>query len=44
LCTIDGVLYGPLHSPQGVELYKKAIEAAKAQGGKIEFGGKVHIT
>jgi aldehyde dehydrogenase family 7 protein A1 len=37
----DGTLYGPLHSRQGVELYKKAIEAAQEQGGKIEYGGKV---
>ncbi|CAH1254137.1 alpha-aminoadipic semialdehyde dehydrogenase-like [Branchiostoma lanceolatum] len=37
----DGVLYGPMHSQQGVDLYNKAIEDAKAQGGKVEYGGKV---
>ncbi|CAH1254138.1 ALDH7A1 [Branchiostoma lanceolatum] len=36
----DGVLYGPMHSQQGVDLYNKAIEDAKAQGGKVEYGGK----
>ncbi len=30
-----------MHSKQGIELYKKAIEEAKRQGGNIEFGGKV---
>lgn len=38
----DGVLYGPLHSEQGVELYKQALLDAQAQGGKIEYGGKVY--
>ena len=37
----DGVNYGPLHSPQGVELFKQAVADAVAQGGKIEYGGKV---
>ena len=41
LCAPDGVLYGPMHSQQGVELYKQAIKDAQAQGGKVEFGGKV---
>ncbi|XP_061172639.1 alpha-aminoadipic semialdehyde dehydrogenase-like [Saccostrea echinata] len=36
----DGTLYGPMHSQQGVDLYLSAIEEAKAQGGKIECGGK----
>nr|KAG5705947.1 hypothetical protein BaRGS_010837 [Batillaria attramentaria] len=36
----DGVNYGPLHSPQGVELFKAAVADAVAQGGKIEYGGK----
>ena len=40
-CSLDGVLYGPMHSQQGVELYKQAIKDAQAQGGKVEFGGKV---
>ncbi|XP_046329682.1 alpha-aminoadipic semialdehyde dehydrogenase-like [Haliotis cracherodii] len=37
----DGVLYGPLHSKQGVAQYKQAVSDAVAQGGKIEYGGKV---
>ena len=40
VCT-EGVNYGPLHSPQGVELFKQAVADAVAQGGKIECGGKV---
>ena len=38
---VDGVLYGPMHSKQGVEMYKQAIQDAIAQGGKVEVGGKV---
>ncbi|XP_046559067.1 alpha-aminoadipic semialdehyde dehydrogenase-like [Haliotis rubra] len=38
---IDGVLYGPLHSKQGVAQYQQAVADAVAQGGKIECGGKV---
>lgn len=34
-------LYGPVHSPQGVEIFHKAVESAKSQGGTIEYGGKV---
>eukprot|EP00117_Sycon_ciliatum_P032924 scpid55051/ scgid25439/ Alpha-aminoadipic semialdehyde dehydrogenase; Aldehyde dehydrogenase family 7 member A1; Antiquitin-1; Betaine aldehyde dehydrogenase; Delta1-piperideine-6-carboxylate dehydrogenase len=34
-------LLGPLHNKQAVDNYKKAIEAAVAQGGKIEYGGEV---
>lgn len=41
LLFTDGTLYGPMHSQQGVDLYLSAIEEAKAQGGKIECGGKV---
>lgn len=37
----EGVNYGPLHSPQGVEHFKLAVADAVAQGGKIEYGGKV---
>ncbi|KAK3607912.1 hypothetical protein CHS0354_036738 [Potamilus streckersoni] len=37
----EGVLYGPMHTRNGVEQYKKAVEAAVRQGGKIEHGGKV---
>lgn len=40
---IDGTLYGPLHSQQGVDQYFAALEEAKAQGGKIECGGKVSL-
>lgn len=40
-CYTDGVLYGPMHSQQGVEMYKNAVADAVAQGGKIECGGKV---
>jgi len=34
-------LYGPMHTKQGVELYKKALSEVTAQGGKVVFGGKV---
>jgi hypothetical protein len=27
----DGVIYGPLHSQSSVDIYNRAIEAAKAQ-------------
>ena len=30
-----------MHSKQGVEVYKSAVEDAKKQGGKIECGGNV---
>lgn len=33
-------LYGPMHSERGVEQFKAALLEVKAQGGKIEFGGK----
>ncbi|XP_014774152.1 alpha-aminoadipic semialdehyde dehydrogenase [Octopus bimaculoides] len=36
----SGILYGPMHSQQGVDLYLKAVTDAVAQGGKIEYGGK----
>jgi hypothetical protein len=32
-----------MHNQQGVDSYLTAIEEAKAQGGKIECGGKVFI-
>ena len=32
-----------MHSQQGIDLYKKAVKDAVAQGGKIECGGKVSI-
>jgi aldehyde dehydrogenase family 7 protein A1 len=34
-------LYGPMHTKQGIDLFKNAIDEATAQGGKVEFGGKV---
>lgn len=34
-------LYGPLHTKQAVDMYLKAIEDAKRQGGTIIYGGKV---
>ncbi|XP_031563768.1 alpha-aminoadipic semialdehyde dehydrogenase-like [Actinia tenebrosa] len=37
----EGVIYGPLHSQAAVDIYNKAIEGAKSQGGTIECGGKV---
>ena len=40
----EGTLYGPMHSKQGVEVYKAAVEDAKKQGGKIECGGNVSST
>jgi aldehyde dehydrogenase family 7 protein A1 len=36
----EGTLYGPLHSQQSVNGYLASVEAAKAQGGTIVFGGK----
>jgi len=36
----DGVLYGPLHSQQGVQGYLDTIEEIKKLGGTIECGGK----
>merc|ERR1712106_850873 len=37
----DGTLYGPLHSQQGVDGYLATIRDAQAEGGKVEFGGRV---
>lgn len=34
-------LMGPLHNKMGIEIYEKALETIKAQGGKILSGGKV---
>ncbi|XP_050529094.1 putative aldehyde dehydrogenase family 7 member A1 homolog [Daktulosphaira vitifoliae] len=34
-------LYGPLHSINSIENFKKTISEATLNGGKIEFGGKV---
>lgn len=44
LYYIEGVLCGPLHTTEAVEAYKNAIEAAKAQGGTVAFGGKVTLS
>jgi len=37
----SNTLVGPMHTKQGMELYKNAVKAAESQGGKVEFGGKV---
>ena len=36
----SNTIYGPLHTKNSVNLYLKAIEDAKKQGGTIEYGGK----
>jgi len=36
-----GVLCGPLHTKSAVEQYKRGIEQAKKEGGKVAFGGNV---
>ena len=40
----DGVLYGPLHGEGAVKKFEQAVEKAKAEGGTVEYGGKVSIT
>ncbi|XP_071547548.1 alpha-aminoadipic semialdehyde dehydrogenase [Panulirus ornatus] len=37
----EGVLYGPMHSQQGIDGYLATIEEAKALGGKVMFGGNI---
>nr|XP_039274368.1 alpha-aminoadipic semialdehyde dehydrogenase-like [Styela clava] len=37
----DGILYGPMHSKAGVDLYKKTVAEARALGGTVEVGGEV---
>merc|ERR1712168_1402830 len=37
----EGVLYGPMHSQQGVDGYLATLKEAVALGGKVEFGGNV---
>jgi len=37
----DGVLYGPMHSQQGVDAYLNTVAEAKKLGGTVECGGKV---
>lgn len=36
-----GVLCGPLHTKEAVEIYKQALERVKAEGGEIIVGGRV---
>jgi aldehyde dehydrogenase family 7 protein A1 len=36
----SNTIYGPLHTKTSVDLYLKAIEEAKKQGGTIECGGR----
>ncbi|CAF1044508.1 unnamed protein product [Adineta steineri] len=38
----ENVLYGPLHTKQSVELYQKALEQVKKNGGNIFYGGKLY--
>lgn len=37
----SGVLCGPLHNKEAVEIYRRTIEEATKEGGKILFGGKI---
>ncbi|XP_072166624.1 alpha-aminoadipic semialdehyde dehydrogenase-like [Diadema setosum] len=37
----ENTLYGPVHSQQGVDVFKTAVGDAVAQGGTVEYGGKV---
>ncbi|GAN03260.1 aldehyde dehydrogenase [Mucor ambiguus] len=37
----EGVLCGPLHTKEAVEIYKNALERVKQEGGEIIVGGKV---
>ncbi|XP_063955718.1 alpha-aminoadipic semialdehyde dehydrogenase-like [Lytechinus pictus] len=37
----DNTLYGPMHSKQGMEVFKNAVSDAVAQGGQVEVGGKI---
>ena len=39
-----GVLCGPVHSQQGVKIYREGIEKIKAEHGKILVGGNVSFT
>jgi len=34
-------LYGPLHSEGAVRKFEEAVKEAVAEGGKVEYGGKV---
>lgn len=41
LSSLDGVLYGPVHSEVAVVKFEQAVEEARAEGGVVECGGKV---
>lgn len=41
LLMAEGTIYGPMHSQQGVELYRNTINEAVQAGGKVEVGGNV---
>ncbi len=36
----SNTIYGPLHTKNSVDLFLRAVEDAKKQGGKIECGGR----
>ena len=40
---VAGTLYGPVHTEAAIDGYLQAVEEAKQQGGKIEYGGKVSV-
>lgn len=35
------ILYGPLHTKQAVNMFVRAVEEAKKEGGTVVYGGKV---
>lgn len=35
------ILYGPLHTKQAVDMFVRAVEEAKNEGGTVVYGGKV---
>ncbi|CAH3188474.1 unnamed protein product [Porites evermanni] len=37
----EDTLYGPVHSEMAIDIYKKAVDDAQKQGGRIAYGGKV---
>ncbi|XP_071845151.1 alpha-aminoadipic semialdehyde dehydrogenase-like [Apostichopus japonicus] len=37
----ETTLYGPVHSEQGVNIFRQAVADAKAQGGTVQSGGEV---
>jgi acyl-CoA reductase-like NAD-dependent aldehyde dehydrogenase len=39
----SNILIGPMHTKQSVDMFVKAVEAAKQQGGQIHAGGKVRV-